>query len=303
MRTIFLLAVCFFLRTATAKPMQFPGDSVKHSKTKKIVFGVGTAAAATGSLIYLNQAWYKQYSTGSFHFFADGDEWLQMDKTGHFWSTYQSGRLMLESMRWAGFNKFHRELWGCYSGLMYMSVIEVMDGFSSGYGFSWTDMGANAAGSLLVHFQEHFWEEQRMLIKFSFHQTSFPQYRPTLLGEGLSQQVLKDYNGQSYWLSINPSSFLGKDNRFPKWLNLAIGYGASGMISGDDNYVIATADGKVVGNARYRRCFLSLDLDLTRIKTRSRFLKAVFSALNCVKIPFPALELSKGKLSGHALFF
>jgi hypothetical protein len=67
--------------------------------------------------------------------------------------------------------------------------------------------------------------------------------------------------------------------------------------------VVVTSDGSVVGNERYRRFLISLDVDLTRIPVKSRFLKAVFSAFNCFKIPFPALELSKRGMSGHALYF
>ena len=33
-----------------------------------------------------------------------------------------------------------------------------------------------------------------------------------------------------------------------------------------------------------------------RIKTKSRFLKSVFSCLNIIKIPFPNLEVSEGKI-------
>jgi hypothetical protein len=43
--------------------------------------------------------------------------------------------------------------------------------------------------------------------------------------------MLKDYNGQTYWLSVNlhiPSPKAQKT----QWLNLAIGYGADGMITG-----------------------------------------------------------------------
>jgi hypothetical protein len=56
------------------------------------------------------------------------------------------------------------------------------------------------------------------------------QYRQTnVLGSSLAEQMLKDYNGQTYWLSVNLHSFY----KNPKWLNLAIGYGANGMLTGN----------------------------------------------------------------------
>jgi hypothetical protein len=62
-----------------------------------------------------------------------------------------------------------------------------------------------------------------------------PDLRPNVLGENFLQQTLKDYNGQTYWLSINVASFLSDDTRFPKWLNVAVGYGADGLIGGTEN--------------------------------------------------------------------
>lgn len=192
------LVLTFFLSLFFRSAFCIPTDSLKNQfRTRKIVFAGSCAAAATGSLIYLDQAWYKPYRSGSFHFFNDNAEWLQMDKAGHVFSNFTIGRLMMQSAQWAGFDEQLSQMFG-YSGLAYMTAIELMDGFSSGYGFSWGDMAANTGGTLLAIGQQHFWQEQRVLIKFSFHQTSFPQYRPALLGSGLSEQVLKDYNGQSY---------------------------------------------------------------------------------------------------------
>ena len=43
------------------------------------------AVAYGGTLIALNNAWYKDYPKTSFHTFNDSKEWLQMDKVGHAW--------------------------------------------------------------------------------------------------------------------------------------------------------------------------------------------------------------------------
>jgi len=300
-RTVFLFF--FSLHVFFAQAFSVPPDSIKNTKTKKIILGTASAAVITGSLIYLNQAWYKQYSSGSFHFFNDGNEWLQMDKAGHVFSTYNSGRLMMQSMQWAGFSKKQSIFIGGTSGLLYMTVIEMMDGFSSGWGFSWGDFGSNVAGSALAVSQQYYWNEQRISFKYSFHETSFPKYRPSLLGSNLGEQILKDYNGQTYWLSVNLASFMKKEITFPKWLNVALRYGANDMISGDNNYAYINSDGSIIGNNRYRRCLLSLDVDFTKIKTKSAFLKGFFSAINCLKIPFPALEFGKNGVSGHGLYF
>jgi hypothetical protein len=55
--------------------------------------------------------------------------------------------------------------------------------------------------------------------------------------------------------------------------------------------------------SRNRQWYLSPDIDFTRIKTKHKFLKAAFSALNVLKFPAPALEFSKGRLKMRGLVF
>jgi hypothetical protein len=87
-------------------------------------------------------------------------------------------------------------------------------------GASSGDIIANASGTALF-VSQLLWKEQRITPKFSFH-TTHAQYRPNVLGSSLAEQMLKDYNGQTYWLSVNLHSFY-KGSKIPKWLNLAIG--------------------------------------------------------------------------------
>ena len=303
----FIYRVLFFLFFSSqvffAQQITNVNDSIAHKKIKKIIVGATSGVVATGSLIYLNQLWYKPYASGNFHFFNDDDEWLQMDKAGHAFTTYNVGRMMMGAMNNAGFSKNKSIFIGGSSGLAYMTAIEVMDGFSSGWGFSWGDMAANFGGSALAISQQYFWDEQRISLKYSFHQTSYPPYRPSELGSALIEQTIKDYNGQTYWLSVNISSFLRKENKFPKWINVAFGYGAEGMISGSNNYVVVNSDGSIIGNNRYRKCVLSLDVDFTKIKTKSHFLKGVFSVVNCLKIPFPTIEFGNSSVKFSPLYF
>jgi hypothetical protein len=288
---IFILLISFLSLTVSAS------DSSSVFKKRKIALGVTSLALTSGSLVYLNQAWYQEYTTSKFHTFNDNNEWFQMDKCGHTFTTYQTGRLMMNAMQWAGYSKKNQILIGGLSGFVYMSAIEVMDGYSDGWGFSWGDMGVNALGSGLAIGQKALWNEQRIQLKFSFYSSNYAKYRTDLLGDSFATQILKDYNGQIYWLSINPSSFIKRENKFPKWLNVAFGYGADGMLGARyNNIVIQDESGNVTTVNRYRQGYFSLDVDLTRIKTKSKILKSIFSCLNIIKIPFPNLELSEGKM-------
>jgi hypothetical protein len=285
----------FIFLFLTVNQFAFASDSLSVFKKRKLTLGISTLVVASGSLIYLDQAWFKHYNNTSFHTFNDNAEWFQMDKCGHAFTTYQTGRLMMQAMNWAGYSKKKQLLIGGLSGFAYMTAIEIMDGHSAGWGFSWGDMGANALGAGFVIGQKVLWNEQRIQLKFSYYSSEYAKYNPKLLGESPSTQFLKDYNGQIYWLSINPSSFIKKENKFPKWLNVAIGYGANGMIGARNNDILIE-NGSSISFNRYRQGYLSLDVDLTRIKTKSKLLKSVFSCLNIIKIPFPNLELSERKL-------
>ncbi|WP_339754046.1 DUF2279 domain-containing protein [uncultured Winogradskyella sp.] len=272
-----------------------PSDSLNKQRRNGLIITEATLATAT--LIGLNQLWYADYPRSSFKTINDSGEWLQMDKMGHVFSSYQLGSIGANTLKWAGVNQKDQLLYGSTLGLGFLTAVEVMDGFSEEWGFSWTDMAANVAGTGLYAGQELLWQEQRILLKYSFHSTKFAKQRPDKLGNGFSEEFLKDYNGQTYWLSANLNSFL-KTESIPNWLNLAFGYGADGMLTGEPN------DPLYLNQNRTRQYYLSLDIDLNRIKTNSHVLKTIFNVLNVIKIPFPTLELNdNGLIKWHYIYF
>lgn len=274
-----------------------PSDSLNTARRNALVI---TEASVIGlSLVGLNQLWYADYEKSKLHTLNDNDEWLQMDKFGHVFSSYQVGRAGAELLNWSGVVKKDQLLYGATLGFGFLTVVEVFDGYSKEWGFSWGDMISNAAGTGLYVGQELLWEEQRFTLKYSFHQTKYASQRPDKLGEGLLEEILKDYNGQTYWLSANVHSFF-KNDKIPKWLNVAFGYGAEGMLAGNEE----TEALSFLNSDRKRQYYLSLDIDLSRIKTDSHFLKSVFSVLNVIKVPFPTLEFNdKNGIKFHAIYF
>ena len=81
-------------------------------------------------------------------------------------------------------------------------------------------------------------------LKFSYHNTIYPKYYPKELGSNFPSRLIKDYNGQTYWLSFNIKSFLSAKNDFPAWLNMSVGYGAEGMMGASRNPEVI--DGKTI---------------------------------------------------------
>ena len=252
-----------------------------------------------GSLIGLNGVWYADYDRTAFHTFNDGGEWLGMDKAGHLWSGYNGGRWGHGMLRWSGVEQHRSALIGGSMGLVFLTGVEVLDGYSSGWGFSWWDMTANAAGAGLFMGQELGWREQRLSLKLSAHLTPFAAQRPSLLGIGTAERLLKDYNGQTIWISGNLHAFGVGGARFPKWLNVAVGYGAENMVGGVPNaFEVQRANGP-----RFAQVFLSVDADLTRIRSRSSVVRTLLFLANCIKIPAPAVEFRNSRVLVHGIYF
>lgn len=275
-----------------------PSDSLNKVRLKTVI--LSESILLSGTIVGLNQLWYANYPRSNFHFINDNKEWLQMDKAGHLFSTYHIGRFGSEIMQWSGTTKQHQLIYGAGLGFAFLTAVEVLDGFSSQWGASPGDVIANASGTALYVSQELIWNEQRITPKFSFHTTQYASLRPSILGKSIPEQILKDYNGQTYWLSVNLNSF-SKSPQIPKWLNIAIGYGADGMISGNSNKnsLILSPKPEI-----FRQFYLSLDVDLTKIKTKSYFLKTFFSVFNTLKIPAPTFEYrTRGGFKFHAIYF
>lgn len=274
-----------------------PSDTLNIKRRNAVVLTETTLGGIT--LLGLNQLWYADYERSKFHTINDNSEWYQMDKLGHTFTAYHLGRFGAQTLNWAGVSKKNQLIYGGSLGFMFLTGVEVLDGFSEEWGFSWGDFAANAAGSGLFIGQELLWEEQRISLKYSFNRTRFASQNSNKLGNGILEEILKDYNGQTYWLSANLHSFF-KESKLPKWLNVAVGYGIDGLLYGESNLQQLNFPNQ----KRSRQFYLSLDVDLTKIETKSEFLKQVFNVFNVVKIPFPTLEINgNGKLVGHFVYF
>jgi len=313
MKKNYFFVTAFLLATFTYSQNGIDSSVAEHKENKnRIWFITGINVAGYGSsLIILNNTWYKEFPKSSFHSFNDSKEWLQVDKIGHGWTAYNTGRISAGMWRWAGLSEKKAAWIGGLSGSAYLTVIEILDGHSAEWGWSWADMTANLFGSGLFISQELGWEEQRIQFKFSFHKKKYSepmleQRADDLFGEGRYERMLKDYNAQTYWLSANLRSFFPKSN-IPAWLNVSVGYGADGMFGGFEN-IGKDDNGNIVFDRREiprkREYYLAPDVDFTKIPTCSKFLRTVLFGLNAFKFPAPALMMdSKGKFKAYAIYF
>jgi uncharacterized protein YfiM (DUF2279 family) len=283
-------------------------DRMRFRRTKIITATniIGYSSAMVG----LYSTWYKNYPQSNFHSFNDITEWKGIDKIGHAYSAYAESKASMELWRWTGIDRKKRIWLGGMSGAFYQTVIETLDGFSSQWGWSWADFGANMVGSGMLVAQELAWDEQRIQFKFSFHHKTYSD--PTLIqrsnkifGNSTAERFLKDYNGQTYWLSANLKSFFPK-SKLPAWLQVSVGTGAEGLFGANEN-IGKDVNGNIVFNRtdvkRYRQWYLAPDIDLTKIKTNKKGIKVALNILNIVKFPMPSLEYSNGRFRVNAITF
>jgi len=314
-----LISICY--ADAQSDTIVNQSDQTFNAKKKNFVLAGGiTTYAGLSSGLYF--AWYKKHPQSAFHFFDDTKEWRGIDKAGHIFSGYSQTDFIYHGLKWAGYDADKSRLYACLSSLTFQTTIEIMDGFSTAWGFSVPDMVSNVVGVTGFAVQDRYWGEQKIRIKMSSWPKSYPNAfaisessmtlsdqsledrAADLYGSGFFEKFLKDYNAQTFWFSFNLSS-LAQAEKIPSWLNVAIGYSAENMYGGFRNRwtsgeeIYFTDD----QSKRYSQFILALDYDLSKIKTESPFLKALLGASNALKFPAPAIEVNTlGEVHFHLIF-
>lgn len=295
-RKLLTVLIIFFVCFAIGAKAQSQ-DSLEFNKKKfrnATLIGVG---AYTASLFVLNEVWYSQSDRQDFTFFNDNAQWYQMDKIGHVYSAYHLSRIMKSILNKSGMPEKKSAYYSALGGFLILSPIEILDGFSASYGASYGDLIANSLGSGLFLGQELLWQEQKIKFQFSFHRSEWAQFNRNLLGKGLHEEFLKDYNGQSYWLSASPTSFMSDKKHWSKWINISFGY------SGDQMIFAREKQNLQAGFDPNRQFFFGIDPNLSHIKTNKGFLKFLLFIADGIRIPGPALMLKDQKMSFHPIYF
>jgi len=303
MRSFFLILFAVLLLQMNAQDWKTPSfkkngwetdAGLDPDKKRRNILLISEVSAYTIALVGLNELWYANYPKSSFHFINDNNEWLQMDKLGHMTASYYTGVAGIKAYEWAGFSRKKAIWYGGLTGSFFLTIIEVLDGHSAEWGASSGDLIANTGGSLLAIGQALKWNEQRIHLKYSYFPTQFANNNPDQLGSSHLERALKDYNGQTYWISFNLKSLMQIENdNFPSWLSISLGHSATNMST-----PFAEND-----ETREREFFLSFDVDLNRIKTNNKTLDAILHTFGFLKFPAPALKYANGDLFFHPIYY
>ena len=254
---------------------------------------IGLYGIAVTGLYFL---WYKRGKLSAFHWFDDRGEWDQMDKAGHIYGGYFQTVWGYELLRYCGLSNNKSALIGGMLGMSIQSSIEGMDGFSSKYGASRSDLAANLTGALIAASQYWMWEEQRVMLKYGYDGNyTYPkgelaERASELFGDGPLDKGLKDYNNMTLWASVNPSKFY--PGVYPKWLCYSVGYSAENLYGGFENKWLDKNNIKHdrTDLPRLRILNFSLDADLPQLNDGNKKELAIFKMLNIFKVPFPRVQ-------------
>ena len=252
--------------------------------TRLFTIFAGILAVDLIAYFYQREVWYVEPTT-NFHtvnFKKDMQSWQFMDKIGHFTDAYFVSDLSSKLYRWAGVSGTGSVWYGALTGFLWTLQIELSDAFMEGWGWSWGDMIFNTLGSGFFVLQQYFYDELGGIHpKVSWHKSDAwkeNRYYRTITAP------IEDYEGLTFWLSVNPHHYFPKSwkKSYPEWLaplSIAVGYSAKGVAS------------NIRGG--YNEVFVGLDLDLRKIPIGDdsglfRFIKSEF---NFFRLPMPTVRV------------
>ncbi|MDX2190846.1 MAG: DUF2279 domain-containing protein [Bacteroidota bacterium] len=240
--------------------------------------------------------WYRYESNSSFHFFDDSLEWGGMDKMGHIFSSFVLVSVIHEILQLVDSDKIKTLIFSVLLTFLLMMSIEFLDGFCDGYGASYFDAIANVTGIGFAIIWIIILKRKNGILKLSYFDTWYTLIRPNMLGDTLAGKIIKDYNGEAFWICISPYFWHKSLHWWPKWLNIAIGYGIDGYLGGHDN--IWKEGNDIINYSHINRSssvYVSLDINLELIpyKINNKWILTLIRIINFTKIPLPIWEVWK----------
>ena len=102
-------------------------------------------------------------------------------------------------------------------------------------GWSMSDVSMNLVGNLGFYFQERLFGKQIVKYKYSYVNSGLQHYNSKILGTSYKNYQLRDYNGQTYWLSNSLGDLSITQNKWLQPISISFGYGADNMLNEKNN--------------------------------------------------------------------
>lgn len=267
--------------TLTGQP---PYKDTHIQTVPAILTGTAVAGIVTGIHFYQQDAWWSDRRT-DFHFQIDWGYAAQADKFGHFFAGYFASYIGYEALVASGLSRESASWLGPFLAMGFQTYVEIEDGFSP-FGFDPTDQVGNMLGPIIFSAQSYLPALQHFKFKWSY----FPDYStlPDGIENGHNTIVIDDYNGQAVWLSLKMGTILPESFGWPKWLRLAVGYGAYDV----DRWKVNDKGERTEYLLAGRRILFSLDYDLPELLPNlGSFGNWLVQTADYLHLPAPAIQV------------
>jgi len=233
-----------------------------------------TAGVTGGMLVYGLLFW--DYGTHAFEREEDGafeadTKQGGADKFGHATSSATGTAIFSAINRRLGIPRREAAMRGALTTLLYMTLVEVGDGFSEEFGFSYGDMIANTSGCVFGYFQETSPRFDRL---FDLRW----EYVPTSSLGGPASEPTTDYDGSSYILALNVGALAHPRRR--TWLDVVdfqVGYQTR-------NYVDMTGE-------KERTAFVGVGINFANLLRRIGLRGIIPSIFEYYQPPYTSLRV------------
>lgn len=245
---------------------------------------------------YFDRAWYQGQRQDHIRWINDwgGETYLNLDKGGHFMGGMVMASSVSQALTWSGFEPRQAAALGTLASWGALLEIEMRDAHFDQWGFSVPDFVANTLGASVPLVHAWFPRSRAVRFKFSYHPS------PLYVDRGERRaadrphvgHLIDDYEGMTFWLTLGIDELLpeGAAARWPDFVGLAVGYGATGLHGsnvksrGPNKYYPELPDARP-------EVFLSLDWDLRRLSARGALWRQARSRLNWLHLPAPAVRV------------
>ncbi len=280
---------------AGTKRYSISGELPYEETNIKTGYFVGVTALTTAFMIsqhiyQANTIWKDQ---AEFKVIEDGQYALYADKAGHIFGGYYLSYLYTDFLASTGINWELSNILGAAVGLTYQTYIEILDGYGENFGFSPSDMYANAFGAgffLAKHYVPYL---QNFTPKFTYFPADWHgenKRRPHFA-------FIDDYSSHTLWMSMNVHNMLPEDysKYWPKWLQLSVGYAVRNLCDPfDPSFDCSNSynvNSLVNGD---RKVILALDYNLPELLPEmGPPFDWIIQSLNYIKWPAPAIEFGR----------
>lgn len=266
---IYISCLVFTLLIVNSYSYSQAKDSVSYNKLA--IIGGLTGAAFIYSYAIQNTIWWKG-TKSNFHFNFNQDWKYAMgsDKYGHLFFGAAITNTYSNFFEWSGMEKKDALKYSAILAFSYQTFIEIRDGFSKDYGFSWGDLTANFFGALYPNLQLAYPFLQNINFKISY----FPSER---FKNGSNRYLIDDYESTYNWITVNLNYFTPREIKpyVPEFINIAIGHSVKQLNI----------------NSRHHEIYLSLDWSFKKLKSNNKLLNALISLLEMYHFPAPAIKI------------